>query len=247
MVMNLGVWLNFFYESLTPQIREFVEMMSNGEFLNKDPEEAFRYFDLLAKNAQSSDTTEPLTNSNKTNSSTILGSGKYHLKDDDDLSARLAGLTRRLEAMELKKFNEITTLAKIGNVFGICEAMGHLTYECPTIPTFKEIEHVKSITTLCSGKIIHKTIPTKATKPKNVSETISDDIDKSNPSEEMKCPFPAHFPQRIPNVDDDDTMEVNMIKTTMHEQFSLISSIDPLEAGLTHFNDFDEDSVLNSN
>ena len=34
---------------------QFVEMMCNGEFLNKDPNEAFDYFDLLAKNAQSWD------------------------------------------------------------------------------------------------------------------------------------------------------------------------------------------------
>ena len=29
------------------------EMMCNGEFMNKDPDEAFDYFDLLAENAQS--------------------------------------------------------------------------------------------------------------------------------------------------------------------------------------------------
>ena len=33
-------------------------MMCNGEFLNKDPDEAFDYFDLLVENAQSWDTTD---------------------------------------------------------------------------------------------------------------------------------------------------------------------------------------------
>ena len=37
---------------------QFVEMMCNGEFLNKDHDEAFDYFDLLAENAQSWDTTD---------------------------------------------------------------------------------------------------------------------------------------------------------------------------------------------
>ena len=36
---------------------QFVEMICNGEFLNKDPIETFDYFDLLAENAQSWDTT----------------------------------------------------------------------------------------------------------------------------------------------------------------------------------------------
>ena len=32
---------------------QIVEMIRNGEFLNKDPDEAFNYFGLLAENAQS--------------------------------------------------------------------------------------------------------------------------------------------------------------------------------------------------
>ena len=45
--------ISFSYKSLNPKIRQFVEMMCNGEFLNKDPNEAFDCFDLLAENAQS--------------------------------------------------------------------------------------------------------------------------------------------------------------------------------------------------
>ena len=49
--------ISFFYKSLTPKMHQFVEMMCNGEFLNKDPNKAFDYFDLLVENAQSWDTT----------------------------------------------------------------------------------------------------------------------------------------------------------------------------------------------
>ena len=45
--------ISFFYEILTLKMRQFVEMMCNGEFLDKDPDEVFDYFNLLAKNAQS--------------------------------------------------------------------------------------------------------------------------------------------------------------------------------------------------
>jgi hypothetical protein len=59
-------------------------------------------------------------------------------------------------------------------------------------------EHVKSITTLRSGKVIDKTIPTKAQKPKEFSKTKSDDkLDKSESSEAVRCPIPAPFPQRL--------------------------------------------------
>ena len=63
----------------------------NGEFLNKNPNEVFDYFDLLAENAQSWDT---IDTSNKSRSSTNpFGVGKYQLREDDDLSVRVASLT----------------------------------------------------------------------------------------------------------------------------------------------------------
>ena len=71
---------------------QFVEIMCNGEFLNKDPDEAFNYFDLLAENTiDTSDRSRASTNP--------FGGGKYQLREDDDLSARVASLTRKLEAL----------------------------------------------------------------------------------------------------------------------------------------------------
>ena len=43
--------VSFFYEEITPGHRQFIDMMCNGEFLNKDPDEALDYFDTLAQNA----------------------------------------------------------------------------------------------------------------------------------------------------------------------------------------------------
>jgi hypothetical protein len=41
-----------FYEGLTPKDRQMVELMCNGTFEDKDPDEAMEYLDLLAENAQ---------------------------------------------------------------------------------------------------------------------------------------------------------------------------------------------------
>ena len=124
--------ISFFFESLTLKMRQFVEMMCNGEFLNKDPNED--YFDLLAENAQSWDTTDTFDRS-KASTNPSRG-GKYQLKEDDDLSARVASLTRKLEAMELRKVNGINTTPKIDEVCRICETMEHSTNQCPIIPGF---------------------------------------------------------------------------------------------------------------
>ena len=102
-------------------MRQFVEMMCNREFLSKDHDEAFDYFDLLAKNAQSWYTTNT---SNRSRASTNpSGGGKYHLREDDDLSARVASITRKLEAMELRKVNGVNIVPKIDEVCRICETL----------------------------------------------------------------------------------------------------------------------------
>ncbi|EXC12513.1 hypothetical protein L484_012325 [Morus notabilis] len=43
--------VSYFYEGLTIRERQFVKMMCNGEFLQKDPEEAFEYLNELAEKA----------------------------------------------------------------------------------------------------------------------------------------------------------------------------------------------------
>lgn len=43
---------DFFYDGLTSQMHQFIEMAHSAEFMNKDPGEAWDYFDLLAENAQ---------------------------------------------------------------------------------------------------------------------------------------------------------------------------------------------------
>jgi hypothetical protein len=119
-------------------------MMCNGEFLNKEPNEAKEYFDHLAENAQSWDTTAP-ESSSKTKPPTTTSSGgmyhlMYHLREGDDLYARISSLARKVETMELRKDNEIKFVQK-EEVCSICKVIEHTTYECPTISTFKEVLH----------------------------------------------------------------------------------------------------------
>ena len=67
--------------------------------------------------------------------------GKYQFWEDDNLGARVASLTRKLEVMELRKVNGINIVPKIDEVCRICETMEHPTNECHTIPAFKEVSH----------------------------------------------------------------------------------------------------------
>ena len=77
--------------------------------------------------------------------STPTGGG-IHVRENDDLQAKIANLTRKLEAIELKKVNEVTIVPKVPSVpmgFGvdesciICDDPTHSTINYPNLPQVK--------------------------------------------------------------------------------------------------------------
>jgi hypothetical protein len=108
-------------------------MMYNSEFMNIAPDEAWDYFDLLAENAQVWDTTE---RTDKAKPEPNSRGGLYHIKAYEDMSARIATLTRKVGAIELSKVGVLSP-KPIEISCKICEANVHLTKDCPTIPAFK--------------------------------------------------------------------------------------------------------------
>uniref|UniRef100_A0A2N9FT19 Retrotransposon gag domain-containing protein n=1 Tax=Fagus sylvatica TaxID=28930 RepID=A0A2N9FT19_FAGSY len=123
------------YNNVTDDV--FVEMMCNGEFMSKSPDDAWDYFDLLAENAQVWETTNTIERAKPGPSSK---GGLYHLKEEDDVNSRIAKLTRKVEAIELGK-TESKAPTYFENSCGICETNSHLTKDCPTIPAFQEVLH----------------------------------------------------------------------------------------------------------
>ena len=78
--------------------------------------------------------------------STPTGGGILHLRENDDLQEKIANLTRKLEAVELKKVNEVTIVPKVPSVpMGsrveelciICDDATHSTINCPNLPQVK--------------------------------------------------------------------------------------------------------------
>ena len=127
--------VTYFYEGLIPQSRQVVEMMCNGEFRDKNPEDALDYLDQLAENAQHWDTVGTFELTNKQQSSPSSG-GIHNLKEDHDLQAKFASLVRKVEALEHKKNDQVKSVQKIA--CNICNSNDHFTQECPTLPALKE-------------------------------------------------------------------------------------------------------------
>ena len=86
-------------------------MMCAREFYEKSAREAVQFFDTIAKNVGTSETNTSLDTAKV--HSTPTGGGIHHLRENDDLQAKIANLTRKLEAIELKKVNEVTVVPQV--------------------------------------------------------------------------------------------------------------------------------------
>ena len=84
--------INFFYDGISSNMRQFVEIMCNDEFMSISSHDAWDYFDLLAKNDQVWETTNTIERAKPRPSSK---GGLYHLKEEEDVNSRIAKLTRR--------------------------------------------------------------------------------------------------------------------------------------------------------
>ena len=112
-------------------------MMCNGEFMNKKPKEAWVYFDMLAENAQTWDTSDKIEKLKTTTAKERM----YLIKEDNDVNTKIINLTKKVEAMESSKANVGKAPVIEESICEICESNAHLMKECPIIPAFKEVLH----------------------------------------------------------------------------------------------------------
>ena len=116
-------------------------MMCAGEFYENSAREAIQLFDTIAENAQTWETNTSLDTAKV--HSTSAGGGIHHLRENDELQAKIANLTRKLEAIEMKKVNEVTSVPQLPSVPTgpkveesciICDDPTHSTINCPNLP-----------------------------------------------------------------------------------------------------------------
>ena len=86
-------------------------MMCAGEFYEKNAKKAVQFFYTIVENARTWETNTSLDTAKV--HSTPTGGGIHHLRENDDLQAKTANLTRKLEAIELEKANEVTIVPKV--------------------------------------------------------------------------------------------------------------------------------------
>ena len=132
--LDVGQIVAYFHQGLSLNNKQYIQMMCVGEFYKKSAREAVQFFNTIAKNAQTWETNTSLDTTKV--HSTPTGGGIHHLRENDDLQAKIANLTRKLETIELKKLNEVTVVPKVPSVpmgFGVEESC--IIYDDPTQST----------------------------------------------------------------------------------------------------------------
>ncbi|RVW86549.1 Retrovirus-related Pol polyprotein from transposon 297 [Vitis vinifera] len=99
--------VSYFYEGMAPPMKQLLETMCGGDFMNKNPDEAFQFLDYVAEVSRSWD--EPIVKepSRDRTMNRARASGVYTLPEGLDVQAKLATVMRRLDDLEAKGVQEV--------------------------------------------------------------------------------------------------------------------------------------------
>ena len=99
--------VSYLYEGMSPLMKQLLETMCGGDFMNKNPDEAFQFFDYVVEVSRSWE--EPIVKEpprdrigNKTKAS-----GVYALPESLDVQAKITTIIRRLDDLEAKKVQKV--------------------------------------------------------------------------------------------------------------------------------------------
>nr|CAN64732.1 hypothetical protein VITISV_015384 [Vitis vinifera] len=143
---GFDTWLlvSYFYDGMSSSMKQLLETMCGGDFMSKNPEEAMDFLSYVADVSRGWDEpTEGEVGKMKSQLSAFNAkAGIYTLKEDDDMKAKLAVVTRRLEELELKKVHEVQAVAEAPAQVKLCpncKSYEHLVEECPAISVEREM------------------------------------------------------------------------------------------------------------
>uniref|UniRef100_A0A2N9J3X5 Reverse transcriptase domain-containing protein n=1 Tax=Fagus sylvatica TaxID=28930 RepID=A0A2N9J3X5_FAGSY len=146
-------------------------MMCNGEFLQKDPDEAIEYLIHLAEKAHTWTGPSAIesTNRSRPHTSTSSSGGIYQLKEEDGLKAQIAQLTKEIETLKMRGTSGTKQgyQVEVHEECSVCHDPEHPTKDCPMLPSVKE------------------------------QEKSSDNVDLPTTSEPLTRPISVPFPQAL--------------------------------------------------
>ncbi|RVW66829.1 hypothetical protein CK203_065802 [Vitis vinifera] len=142
---GFDTWLlvSYFYDGMSSSMKQLLETMCGGDFMSKNPEEAMDFLSYVADVSRGWDEpTKGEVGNMKSQLNAYNAKAGMYLKEDDDMKAKLAAMTRRLEELELKRIHEVQAVAEAPVQVKLCpncQSYEHLVEECPAISAEREM------------------------------------------------------------------------------------------------------------
>ena len=110
---GFDTWMrvNHFYDGMSPAMKQLLETMCGGDFLNKNPDEAMDFLNYVAETSKAWDEQNPREVERMKDTANQRG-GMYSLSEDVEMKAKLSSLTRRLEELEMRNQHEVRAIAE---------------------------------------------------------------------------------------------------------------------------------------
>ena len=100
---GFDTWMlvNYFYDGMSPAMKQLLETMCGGDVLSKKPDEAMDFLNYVDETSKAWDEPNP-RESERMGPSTHQRGGIYALSEDTEMKAKLTTSTRRLKELEMR-------------------------------------------------------------------------------------------------------------------------------------------------
>ena len=114
---GFDTWMlvNHFYDGMSPPMKQLLETMCGGDFLNKHPDEAMDFLNYVAETSKAWDEPSPREAERLRPSSHQKGVMQA-LPEDTEMKVKLSILTRRLDELEMKNQHEKQAVSELSAV-----------------------------------------------------------------------------------------------------------------------------------
>ena len=100
-VFDTWLLVSYFYDGMSPAMKQLLETMCGGDFLSKILEDAMDFLNYVAKASKGRDEPNPREIERMRPQPSNRG-GMYSLPEELDMKVKLATLARRLEDLEMR-------------------------------------------------------------------------------------------------------------------------------------------------
>ena len=133
--------MNHFYDGMSPSMKQLLETMCGGDFLNKNPDEAMDFLNYVAKTSKGWDEPNPreVERMKPTENSR---EGIYALTKEVELKAKLSTLNSRMEKREQRNHQDVRAVVEAtmpSQPCFNCQFTGHQGEHCSISPSVRDL------------------------------------------------------------------------------------------------------------